>query len=213
MTLHEKYRAAFAYFEEIMPNATTELHYNNEYELLVAVMLSAQCTDKRVNMVTPALFAKYPTLPDLADAEPEELLTYIKSISYPNSKRNHLIAMAQMVMDKYGGRVPHTREELMTLPGVGQKTANVMLIVAFDTPAMPVDTHVHRVANRIGLTNNCKTPAETEKQLLQNIDEAQLNKAHHWLILFGRNVCVARKPKCKECGICGVCNYFDQNMA
>ncbi|MBQ0015409.1 MAG: endonuclease III [Bacteroidales bacterium] len=207
MTTKERYQQVLAYFEKAMPDAATELHYNNTFELLVAVMLSAQCTDKRVNMVTPQLFAAYPNAASMAQAPVEDVLRLIKSISYPNDKSRHLIAMAQQLMERYDGKVPDTLEALQTLPGVGRKTANVMLAVAFDKPAMPVDTHVFRVANRIGLARQCTTPLQTEQQLLKYIPTHQLTLAHHWLILHGRYTCTARNPKCESCNIAIYCQW------
>lgn len=206
----ERYKCILGWFEDNMPEAETELKYNSPYELLIAVILSAQCTDKRVNMVTPALFEAFPTPEVLAVATPEYVFEYIKSISYPNNKAKHLVGMAKKLVNDFGGQVPDTQETLESLPGVGRKTANVMLIVAFDKPAMPVDTHVFRVSNRLGLTNNSKTPLETEKELLKNIPKQLLHLAHHWLILHGRYICVARKPKCPECALSQWCKYFSK---
>lgn len=190
-----------AYFERTQPNAKSELHFENPYQLLVAVMLSAQCTDKRVNMVTPALFATYPDAFALSRATADEVFEFVKSVSYPRSKSEHLVAMAQSLVCDFGGEVPNTMESLLRLPGVGRKTANVVLAVAFDVPAMPVDTHVFRVANRIGLTHNSKTPLQTEEALVSLIPQEKLTLAHHWLLLHGRYVCVARNPHCDQCGI------------
>lgn len=181
--------------------AESELDFGDPFQLLIAVILSAQCTDKRVNMVTPALFEAFPTPEVLAASSPDEVLTYIKSISYPNNKAKSLVGMAQKVFLEFGGQVPHTMEELLTLPGVGRKTASVVLICAFNKPAMPVDTHVFRVANRLGLTEHSKTPEETEKILIAHFPEELLPIAHHWLILHGRYVCQARKPLCEACGL------------
>lgn len=208
MTRAERFRFTINYFQQHIPVAETELVYDNPYQLLVAVMLSAQCTDKRVNMTTPAIFLKYPTPDKLATASFDELFPYIKSISYPNSKAKHLIAMAQMVMNVFDGKIPMTIEELMQLPGVGRKTANVITSVIDEQPNMAVDTHVFRVSARIGLTINAKTVLAAEKQLIQFIPTALIHKAHHWLILHGRYVCVARNPKCNECGLTTVCKYF-----
>jgi len=208
MTRKERYQFVIDYFQQHMPIAETELEYTNPYELLVAVILSAQCTDKRVNITTPALFEKYPTVQDLAKATFDELFPYIKSISYPNNKTKHLIAMANMVMNDFGGKIPMTVDELTQLPGVGRKTANVVTSVVDRQPNMPVDTHVFRVAARIGLTVNAKTPLATEKQLLQFLPKELVHKAHHWLILHGRYVCVARNPKCWECGLRPACKYY-----
>jgi endonuclease-3 len=195
------------WFQANMPVAETELHYRNPYELLIAVILSAQCTDKRVNMLTPALFEKYPEPALLAAATHEDVFALIRSCSYPNNKTKHLIGMAQMLVDKYGGEVPSSHEELTRLPGVGRKTANVIASVAFHQPALAVDTHVFRVSARIGLTVNAKTPEEAEKQLTGHFPRQLWGIAHHWLILHGRYVCTARKPKCVSCGLCPLCRH------
>ena len=188
------------------PEAATELHFSSPYELLVAVMLSAQCTDKRVNMVTPALFEAFPTVQDMAAATPEQIFPYIKSVSYPNSKADHLAGMARMVCDRFNGRIPDTMEEMTSLPGVGRKTANVMLAVAFNGQAMPVDTHVFRLSHRIGLVpKRCTTPLSVEKELVKHFDKNLLSDAHHWLILHGRYVCTARSPKCANCCLNDIC--------
>ena len=208
--LQQKYDAFVAYFEKHMPVAETELEYSDPYQLLVAVILSAQCTDKRVNMTTPSLFQRFPTAQDMAVSSVEEIYTYIKSISYPNNKAKNLLGMAQTLMRDFNGIVPNNLDDLQKLPGVGRKTANVMMAVAFDQPAMPVDTHVFRVANRIGLTQNSKNVMETEKSLVAHISSKVLSKAHHWLILHGRYICLARKPKCEECGITEICEYFNK---
>lgn len=210
--LQQKYNAFVAYFEEHMPVAETELEYKDPYQLLVAVILSAQCTDKRVNMTTPALFQRFPTAQDMANSSEEEIYTYIKSISYPNNKAKNLLGMAQTLVHDFGGIVPDNLEEMQKLPGVGRKTANVMLAVAFKKPAMPVDTHVFRVSNRIGLTKNSKNVLETEKTLVAHLPQEVISKAHHWLILHGRYVCLARKPKCEQCGIAGICDYYFKNL-
>ena len=207
--LQQKYDTFVAYFEEHMPIAESELQYKNPYQLLVAVILSAQCTDKRVNMTTPALFERFPT-PNMAASTVEEIYSYIKSISYPNNKAKNLLGMAQALVQDFGGIVPDNLEDLQKLPGVGRKTANVMMAVAFKKPAMPVDTHVFRVANRIGLTKNSKNVLETEKVLVAHFPQEVLSKAHHWLILHGRYVCLARKPKCEGCGITGICEYYKE---
>ena len=206
--LQQKYDTFVAYFEEHMPVAETELEYTDPYQLLVAVILSAQCTDKRVNMTTPALFERFPTAQDMAVSSVDEIYGYIKSISYPNNKSKNLLGMAQTLVRDFNGIVPDNLEDLQKLPGVGRKTANVMMAVAFDQPAMPVDTHVFRVSNRIGLTKNSKNVLETEKTLVNYLSPKVLSKAHHWLILHGRYVCLARKPKCEECGITGICEYY-----
>ena len=208
MTKQERYSKFIEYFSKHLPKAETELVYKNPFHLLVAVILSAQCTDKRVNITTPALFKEYNTPQDFAKAKYEDVFKLIKSISYPNSKSKYLIDLSKKLVEDYSGKVPNTVEELMTLPGVGRKSANVVAAVAFNIPAMPVDTHVFRVSARIGLTTNAGTPLETEKQLVKNIPENKLNLAHHWLILHGRYVCIARKPKCEECGISDICKYF-----
>ena len=193
-----------------MPIAESELHFENEYQLLVAVMLSAQCTDKRVNMVTPALFAAYPTIEALSLATNDEVLSYIKSVSYPNSKAAHLVEMAKRVAEVYNGKIPDTREELQTLAGVGRKTANVVLAVWWNQPTMAVDTHIFRVAERIGLTTNAKNPLDSEQQLIKYIPETIIPKAHHWLLLHGRYTCQARTPKCEKCGLQENCRYFSK---
>lgn len=193
-----------------MPIAESELHFENEYQLLVAVMLSAQCTDKRVNMVTPALFAAYPTIEALSQATNNEVLSYIKSVSYPNSKAAHLVEMAKRVAEVYNGKIPDTREELQTLAGVGRKTANVVLAVWWNQPTMAVDTHIFRVAERIGLTTNAKNPLDSEQQLIKYIPETIIPKAHHWLLLHGRYTCQARTPKCEKCGLQEICRYFSK---
>lgn len=207
MKKQERYDQVVARFEKAMPVAETELHYGSPFQLLVAVILSAQCTDKRVNMVTPALFAAYPDAEAMAAATPEDIFRYIHSVSYPNNKSQHLAAMARMLVSDFGGVVPSSIDELQRLPGVGRKTANVIAAVVFDLPAMPVDTHVFRVSNRIGLTCNSKTPLETERELVKHIAPELLPKAHHWLILHGRYVCQARKPQCGTCCINDLCAY------
>lgn len=212
MTRQERYQAVLDWFRQEMPKPQTELHYRTPYELLVAVMLSAQCTDKRVNLVTPALFEAYPTVQRLAQASPKEIYTYIKSVSYPNSKAQHLYDMALRVTEHYQGTIPDTREELLTLSGVGRKTANVILSVLHQQPTMAVDTHVFRVAERIGLTYHSKTPLETEKTLIRHIPQELIPDAHHWLILHGRYVCLARKPQCERCGIRAYCRYYQKQL-
>ena len=199
---------ALAWFEENMPIAESELYFENEYQLLVAVMLSAQCTDKRVNMVTPALFEAYPTIADLADSNAEDVLKYIRSVSYPNSKAEHLVQMAKRVVEVYGGKIPNTRDELQTLAGVGRKTANVVLAVWWNQPTMAVDTHIFRVAERIGLTTKAKNPLDSEQQLIKYIPEDIIPKAHHWSLLHGRYTCQARTPKCEQCGLQTICRYY-----
>lgn len=207
MKLQDRYNQVIERFEREMPVAETELHYESPFQLLVAVILSAQCTDKRVNMVTPALFEAYPDAATMAQATPDDLFLYIHSVSYPNNKSHHLAAMARMLVSDFDGEVPDTVDELQRLPGVGRKTANVIAAVIFDQPAMPVDTHVFRVANRIGLTRNSKTPLATERTLVEHIPSELLPKAHHWLILHGRYVCQARKPKCGQCCINDLCDF------
>lgn len=196
------------YFSKAMPLAETELHYGSPFQLLVAVVLSAQCTDKRVNMVTPALFNRFPTCDAMADADVEDILEYIKSVSYPNNKAKHLKGLAMMLRDEFGGEVPYELDDLVRLPGVGRKTANVVLSVVFNKAAMAVDTHVFRVSDRIGLTTGCKTPLATEKELVKNIPAALIPKAHHWLILHGRYVCTAKHPKCAGCGVKSFCRKY-----
>lgn len=211
MTKKQRYTGVIDWFSKNMQIAETELHYDDPFHLLIAVILSAQCTDKRVNMITPPLFKSFPTPEVMALSSTDEIYEYIKSVSYPNNKAKSLLGMAKKLMSDFNGKVPDTMEELESIPGVGRKTANVMLAVAFDKPAMPVDTHVFRVSNRIGLTNNSKTPLETEKELVKYIPRELLSKAHHWLILHGRYVCNARSPKCGECGIKEWCKYFEKN--
>ena len=213
MTRKERFRFVIDYFQKNVPDAETELEYEDPYELLVAVILSAQCTDKRVNMTTPALFEKFPDIASLAKATPTKLLPIIKSISYPNSKTKHLIAMAKMVMNEFGGKIPMTVEELVKLPGVGRKTANVVTSVVDKQPNMPVDTHIFRVAARIGLTIGARTPYATEMQLIKHIPRDLIPLAHHWLILHGRYICVARNPKCPLCGLKPVCKYYKTHQA
>lgn len=212
MQKKERFEKVLAWFEKNMPVAETELHYSNPYELLVAVILSAQCTDKRVNMVTPELFKTYPKPELLANATPEEVYEKIKSISYPNNKAKHLVGMAKMLVNDFKGVVPAEVEELQKLPGVGRKTANVIASVVYEKPTLAVDTHVFRVSARLGLTTNAKTPLETEKQLLKYIPENKVAIAHHWLILHGRYICTARNPKCAECNLKSYCKYFQQKI-
>jgi endonuclease III len=201
-----------SYFKTAMPIAETELHYKNPFELIVAVILSAQCTDKRVNLITPHFFANFPTPEILMHANQNEVYNVIKSCSYPNNKAKNLIGMAEKLIQEFQGNVPADIDELQKLPGVGRKSANVILSVVFNKPAMAVDTHVFRVAARIGLTIKSKTPLDTEKQLVKHIPEELIPLAHHWLILHGRYVCLARKPKCIECGLTKVCNYYQSNL-
>ena len=213
MTRKDRYTFVIEYFLQHAPDAETELLYDNPYQLLVAVILSAQCTDKRVNMTTPAIFEKYPDAASLSKATFDELFPLIRSISYPNNKTKHLIGMANMLQDKFHGEVPLTVDELVELPGVGRKTANVITSVVDQQPNMAVDTHVFRVSARIGLTVNAKTPLATEKQLIEFIPKELVHKAHHWLILHGRYVCVARNPKCDMCGLKPACKYYQKNIA
>jgi endonuclease III len=208
MTRKERFDACVAYFQKAIPDAETELNFSNTYELLVAVILSAQCTDKRVNMVTPTLFKKFPDIPALARAEYDDLFDQIKSISFPGNKTRHLLGMANMVIEKFGGEIPMTVEELVQLPGVGRKTANVITSVVDKQPNMAVDTHVFRVSARIGLTLGAKNPLQAELQLIKFIPKELVYIFHHWLILHGRYVCTARNPKCEECGLRPVCKYY-----
>ena len=203
----DKYTFIVEYFSKTQPDVASELNYGSAYELLVATMLAAQCTDKRVNMVTPALFAAYPSVSDLAKATEEEILSYVKSVSYPNSKTRHLLQMAQMVVQDFGGEIPCNIDDLTKLPGVGRKTANVVLAFAFDQAAMPVDTHVFRVSHRLGLVpDSAKTPEAVEKELVNHFPKEYISRAHHWLLLHGRYVCTARKPHCEECALAGICS-------
>ena len=208
--IQAKYDSFVEYFERTMPVAESELKYMNPYQLIVAVVLSAQCTDKRVNMTTPAFFERFPDPKSLSEATQDEVYQLIKSISYPNNKAKNLIGMAKALVSDFNGVVPESIDDLQKLPGVGRKTANVVVAVAFDKPAMPVDTHVFRVSARIGLSKNAKTPLDTEKQLVAHIPQNLLSKAHHWLILHGRYVCLARKPKCEECGIKNICDFYQK---
>jgi len=208
MNIKLRYKKIVEYFEKHMPDAETELKYTNPFSLIVSVILSAQCTDKRVNMITPALMTRYPTPEAMATASPEDIFKFIRSCSYPNSKAKYLSAMAKTIVGNYEGKVPESFEELIKLPGVGRKTANVIALVAFGHPAMPVDTHVFRVSERLGLTTGAKTPESAEKQLVMHFPTSVLSKAHHWLILHGRYVCQARKPKCIGCGLRDICRYY-----
>jgi endonuclease III len=211
MTKNELFEYVIAYFQKTMPVAETELHYNTPYELLVAVILSAQCTDKRVNMITPGFFRVFPTAEMLAKASAEEVYDLIKTCSYPNNKSRNLVGMANALVGKFHGEVPDDINQLQELPGVGRKTANVIASVVYKKPALAVDTHVFRVAARIGLTTDAKTPLETEKQLTACFPESLLATAHHWLILHGRYVCIARKPLCEKCGLTEACQYFQSH--
>ena len=208
MTTKARFENILAWFETNMPVAESELNYSNPFELLVAVMLSAQCTDKRVNMVTPTLFAAYPTPDALAQATSDEVFEYIKSVSYPRSKAEHLVQMAQRLVEYYGSQVPDNIDDLQTLSGVGRKTANVVCAVIWNQPTMAVDTHIFRISERLGLTTNSKNPLQTERQLVKYIPQEIIPKAHHWLLLHGRYVCQARKPKCEQCGLQSFCRYF-----
>lgn len=208
MLKKERYAGVIAWFQEHCPNAQTELLYRNPFELLVAVILSAQCTDKRVNMVTPDLLKAFPTPQKMAETTEDEIYEYISSVSYPRNKAHHLLKMSQMLVEEFHGEVPAAFDDLLRLPGVGRKTANVISSVIFDRPCMAVDTHVFRVSNRIGLTTNSRTPLETERELVKNIPESLLGVAHHWLILHGRYVCTARSPHCNECGISDFCKEY-----
>ncbi|MDE6497377.1 MAG: endonuclease III [Muribaculaceae bacterium] len=212
MTLKQRYDEALRYFSEVMPEPHTELHFDTPFQLLVAVILSAQCTDKRVNMITPALFEAYPTAGDMAKATPEEILPYIASVSYPNNKAKSLAGMARMLHDEFNDQVPDSMDQLLKIPGVGRKTANVILSVVFGKAAMAVDTHVFRVAERIGLTTGSTSPLATEQTLMKHIPENLVGKAHHWLILHGRYTCKARKPECGTCGLAPACRYYQKNQ-
>lgn len=211
MTKKEKFKRFIDYFLLNMPVAETELDYGSPYELLVAVILSAQCTDKRVNMITPGFFKSFPTSSVLAEAELDHVFELVKSCSYPNNKAKNLIGMARVLENEFGGIVPSDVDELQKMPGVGRKTANVVASVYYKKPAMAVDTHVFRVSARLGLTTKAKTPLAAEMQLVKYIPEEYINISHHWLILHGRYVCVARKPKCNQCGLTDICNYYKKN--
>jgi endonuclease-3 len=208
MLKKDRYKAFVDYFSTHQPNAETELQYNNPYQLLVAVILSAQCTDKRINQVTPKLFERYPDPETLAASTPDEVFQYIRSVSYPNNKSKHLVGMANILVSEFNSQVPSDIKDLQKMPGVGRKTANVIASVIFNAPAMAVDTHVFRVSNRIGLTNNATTPLAVERQLVEYLPEETIHLAHHWLILHGRYICVARNPKCGICPITWFCKYY-----
>jgi endonuclease-3 len=210
MTTKERYKNIISYFQLNMPVAETELHFSDPFSLLVSVILSAQCTDKRVNMITPALMARFPDVYAMARATEEEVYGYIRSCSYPNSKAKHICAAARKIVSEFNGIVPESVEDLMSIPGVGRKTANVVTLVAYGNPSMPVDTHVFRVAERLGLTTHAKNPESSEKQLVANLPRNVLSVAHHWLILHGRYVCIARRPKCNECGLKEWCRYYSK---
>ncbi|MBC6491120.1 endonuclease III [Flavihumibacter stibioxidans] len=213
MTTKERYQKLIEYFQQKAPDAETELLYDNPFQLLVAVVLSAQCTDKRVNLTTPALFERFPNPKSLADSSVEEVFSLIRSISYPNNKAKHLVGLGKMLEEKFNGRVPMTVEELVQIPGVGRKTANVITSVIDAQPNMAVDTHVFRVSERIGLTTHAKTPLAAEKQLISRLPKELIHKAHHWLILHGRYVCTARAPKCESCGLQEICRFYRKQMA
>jgi endonuclease-3 len=212
MTKKQRFKKVMDWFLENAESSETELHYANNYQLLIAVILSAQCTDKRVNLISPGVFEAFPTPEVMAASSPDEVFEYIKSCSYPNNKAKNLVGMARKLVSDFNGEVPSTIDDLLTIPGVGRKTANVMLSVAFDLPAMAVDTHVFRVSNRIGLTDNSKSPLETERELVKHIPEKLLTRAHHWLILHGRYICIARKPKCGICGLRDWCRYYQREV-
>ncbi|MHC8948335.1 endonuclease III [Sphingobacterium hungaricum] len=212
MLLKERYRLFVDYFSTHNPDAQTELNYGNAFELLVAVILSAQCTDKRINLVTPALFERFPEVHELATASVEEVYSYIKSVSYPNNKAKHLVGMANVLLNEFNGDIPEKIEDLIKLPGVGRKTANVISSVVFNNASMAVDTHVFRVSNRLGLTSNAKTPLAVEKQLVKHLPKETTAVAHHWLILHGRYICVARSPKCEICPITYMCKYYEKQL-
>jgi endonuclease III len=212
MTTKERYKLILDYFQKNQPEVETELDYTDPYELLVAVILSAQCTDKRVNLITPAFFERFPSAEVLSSASQDEIFEYIKSCSYPNNKAKNLLGMAKMLTNDFGGVIPDDPRELEKLPGVGRKTANVVASVIFNKPTMAVDTHVFRVADRIGLTTNAKTPLASELQLIKHIPEELIPRAHHWLILHGRYICIARKPKCPICPIKEFCRYFEKSQ-
>ncbi|MCH5216723.1 MAG: endonuclease III [Muribaculaceae bacterium] len=212
MTTKQRFLAVIKYFSQAMPEAKTELNYESPYQLLVAVILSAQCTDKRVNLITPAFFRAFPSVYHLAKASTDDIFQYIRSISYPNNKSKSLLGMANMIVDVYNGNVPDNFDDLIKIPGVGRKTANVILSVVFNKDAMAVDTHVFRVANRIGLTNDSPNPLTTEKTLVKYFPAHLLGLAHHWLILHGRYTCTARSPKCLDCGISQVCKFYNSSL-
>ncbi len=212
MTRKERFQAVVELFKQTNPDADTELEYNDPYQLLVAVILSAQCTDERINKVTPALFERFPTPRHLALAQPEEVYPYIKSVTYPNSKARHLVGMARKLVEEFDGQVPSDVKDLQKLPGVGRKTANVIASVIYNQPTMAVDTHVFRVSKRLGLVNqNAKTPLEVEKQLVKYLKKEDIPRAHHWLILHGRYVCLARRPRCEECRLTHLCRYYEKH--
>jgi len=212
MTTSQRYKNIISWFMENVPIAETELQYSDPFGLLVAVILSAQCTDKRVNMITPTLLYDFPTPEVMAASTPEVVFEYIKSVTYPNNKAKHLVGMAQMLVSEFGGIVPDDVDKLQTLPGVGRKTANVIASVVFNKPAMAVDTHVFRISERLGLTTNSKNPLQTEREQMKHIPAELIPKAHHWLILHGRYICIARNPKCTECGLKVWCRYYEDKL-
>jgi endonuclease-3 len=213
MKRKERYEAFVNHFKHNFPEAETELHYTNPFELLVAVVLSAQCTDKRINQVTPRLFARFPDAQALADSSVEEIFSYIRSVSYPNNKAKHLLGLGQKIVDNFAGEIPETIDDLQTLPGVGRKTANVIASVIYNQPAMAVDTHVFRVSRRLGLVpSTAKTPLLVEQHLVKNLPDEVIARAHHWLILHGRYICLARSPQCTSCQITAFCQYFQKNL-
>ncbi|CAM4227813.1 endonuclease III [Cytophagaceae bacterium 50C-KIRBA] len=212
MQRKERFQAFVDHFSSSFPEAETELHYSNPYELLVAVVLSAQCTDKRINQVTPALFKRFPSPKELAESSVDEIFSYIRSVSYPNNKAKHLLGLGQKLIDSFHGEVPESLDDLQTLPGVGRKTANVIASVIYNQPAMAVDTHVYRVSRRLGLVpQTATTPLKVEQILVKNLPNEVIARAHHWLILHGRYICLARKPMCSSCQICHFCAYFEKN--
>jgi endonuclease-3 len=211
MLKKERYKQFVAYFSAKQPDAETELHYNNPFQLLVAVILSAQCTDKRINQITPALFQRFPNAKALSEATPDIVFDYIRSVSYPNNKAKHLVGMANMLVNEFDNQVPSDIDQLQKMPGVGRKTANVIASVIYNAPAMAVDTHVFRVAKRIGLTNG-KTPLAVEKDLVKFLPQEDIHIAHHWLILHGRYICVARSPKCNICPLTSICRYYEKTV-
>jgi endonuclease-3 len=212
ITKKERFKFLVEYFQKVMPDPETELEYTDPYELIVAVILSAQCTDKRVNIITPLFFKRFPTAESLAGSTPEQVYGIIKSCSYPNNKAKHLVGMAKVLVNEFNNKVPADVELLQRLPGVGRKSANVIASIIYRMPVMPVDTHVFRVSGRIGLTSKARTPLQAEKQLTENFPVEFLRKAHHWLILHGRYVCTARNPKCPECGLKEVCKYYNTKI-
>ena len=212
MTTSQRYKHILSWFIENVPIAETELHFDDSFGLLVAVILSAQCTDKRVNMITPRLLADFPTAETMAVSDPDVIFEYIRSVTFPNSKARHLVGMAQKLVSDFGGVMPDDVDKLQTLPGVGRKTANVIASVIFNKPTMAVDTHVFRISERLGLTTGSKNPLQTELELIKHIPEDLIPKAHHWLLLHGRYVCIARNPKCNVCGLKNWCRYYEKSL-